>query len=558
MAAPSVVPSIIRSLILLGLVVLLLYFVGKWVLWLFGGGNETLRSSVLLQVEERSTVNVSLEGGLMQRAEDSLKLYPGDRVATGGNGHAMLSFFDGSNMRMDVQSDLTIDESTKGSAESEMEITLAKGALWVRTPDVETFSGSIVRSIALPRYTVTLPSDTEVIIEENGVLVFSADGQGVTLALEGDDATYYIGEGQQMRLPSGDVVGDPLRYRSAIEPLAVQRSFIEESRGMQVVTTNSGGTLIPSEDDILTVSSPADKQSVTANTVRVEGSVNIRVERVRVNGYDATINREQGSFSQELSLKENQDTRITIEALDARGIVLSQVVRTVHRGSEELPSPAITSPASAGATYRTQKTEFAITGTAPAGAAGIMVNEYKLQLFRAGDRTWSYLASTALSNMKAGANVYDVYTLDAAGNKSAPARITILLEAGAEGIVSGGSATSAASATSQAAVIDETTLPNNAPLMAGTIRVTGPTAGTSHTATGSEFLLEGTTPGETASVWVNGYRLQLYKAGSTFWNYIAKAEYNTLKPGRNVYKIVARNQKNEILDTFEYTATYNP
>ena len=94
--------------------------------------------------------------------------------------------------------------------------------------------------------------------------------------------------------------------------------------------------------------------------------------------------------------------------------------------------------------------------------------------------------------------------------------------------------------------------------MPGTLAVTGPAAGTQFTATGSEFLLEGTTPKSTASVWVNGYKLQLYTPGKTFWNYIAKVEFKTLKVGTNVYKIVARNAKDEILDVLEYTVTYNP
>jgi hypothetical protein len=296
---------------------------------------------------------------------------------------------------------------------------------------------------------------------------------------------------------------------------------------------------------------------VTTSTAKVEGSVSPRVDRVRVNGYDATINRDQHTFSQELALNEGEDTTITTEALDARGITLAQDIRTVHRGAQEIPAATITSPAKTGDTYRTQQTQFTINGTVPAGTAGVMVNDYKLQLFRSGDTTWSYLAGTALNNLKEGTNTYDVYALDANGNKSQPARITILLEPGTEGVVSSGGGSSTASASS-VAPIDESQMPTNAPLEPGSITITGPAAGSSYTATGSEFLLEGTTSKNTANVWVNGYRLQLYKPGATTWNYIAKAEFNTLKPGKNVYKINARNANNEIIDSFEYTVTYNP
>lgn len=555
MAAPSVMPSVIRSVILLALLIFILYILARWVLWLFGGGDQLQRASVLMHVEQGTMVNVSLEGGLMQRAEDSLKLYAGDKVATGGNGHALLTFFDESHLRMDVQSELMINESTRGSDESEFALTLLKGSLWLQTPDVATSSGTVTRTITLPRYSISVPNDAEIIVEEGTLLVFSADGAGVEMQLKNNASPVMVGEGQQLVLPAGEFTGDPIDLRSAIEPLAMQRTFIEESRGLNI--TEDSGSSAPSDDDVLTIITPADKALITTATVKVQGSVGPRVQRVRVNGYQSTINLQAHTFEQELSIKEGVDTTLTIEALDGRGIVLARETRTVRRGTQALPPPVISSPAKGGEIYRTQKTEFAISGTVPAGVQGVMVNDYKLQLFRPGDTTWSYLASTALNNLKAGSNAYDVYTLDAAGNKSEPVRITILLEAGTEGVV-GTSSTPSGGSTSSQAIIDESQLPNNTPLLPGSLAVTGPTPGTTHTATGSEFLLEGTTPQATESVWVNGYKLQLYKPGNAYWNYIAKAEFNTLKPGRNVYKVTARNDKGEILDTLEYTATYNP
>lgn len=547
MAAPRVAPSIIRTLILLGLAVFVLYMAGKWVFWLFGGADLP-RSAVTMEVEEGGTVNMSLEGGLMQRAEDTIKLYGGDRVATGGNGHAMLLFFDGTVARMDVQSDVNIVESGQDEESAAYTMELTEGTMWVRTPGLESFSGAITRVVDTPRYTVTLPSDAEVVVEEGMLLVFNADGEGASILIDGLEEPVFIGEGQQIELPDGEIGGDPLRWRSAIEPLAVQRTFIEESRTIQIADTGSGVSVETGE--LLTVSAPADRTTVTAATVEVEGTVGMRVERVLVNGNEANINRTAGSFSYELALPETGGTTVTVEAMDGRGIALGEITRTITRGSEAIEPPVITSPAGGGETYRTQDTELAISGTVPAGTAGVMVNDYTLQLFRAGDTTWSYLASTALNNLRQGTNVYDVYALDAAGNKSQPVRITILLGAGSEGVVSGSA--------SSAAAIDESDLPQNAPLSPGTLNVTGPTPGSTHTATGSEFLLEGTTSANTDSVWVNGYRLQLYEPGRTFWNYIASTGFGTLKIGTNVYTITARNAENQIVDQFEYTVRYNP
>ncbi len=552
MAAPSIIPSVVRSLILLALLGLILYGFTKLMFWAFGG-SELPRTAATLTVEDGGTVNVAVEDGLLRRVEDTLKVYPDDRIVTGATGNAQLAFFDGSMSRIDADTDMTIAEDSQDAESAQWEVNIAKGALWARTPNLDTYSGAIARTVTFPRYSATLTSDTEVVLEEDQLMVFSADGQGISVTIDKLEEPVIIGEGQQYKLPEGDISGDPYAYRSAIEPLAVQRAFVTESRTMMVSTTTpvTGGSGTTIDTEPLTVVEPVNGTTVTTASIRVTGRITSMVERVRINGYDATIDAAGGTFSQELALQAGNQTTLQIEALDARGLTIGQESRTVYRGSTTVASPVITSPGVAGQTYRTQKEEIAISGTTPASTAGIIVNDYRLQLYRSGDTTWSYLASKALGNLKDGQNIFDITAIDAAGNRSAPVRITVVIEAGAEGVIGGG-------ATSSTPTVSETDLPNNAPLMPGTITITGPQPGIVYTATGSEFLLEGTTPRESASVWVNGYKLQLYKPGVTFWNYIAKTEYNTLKPGTNVYRIVARNAQNQILDQFEYTVTYNP
>lgn len=554
MAAPSVVPSIVRSIVLLAILGLILYGFTRFVFWLFGG-DDLPRTAATLTVEDGGTVNVAVEDGLLRRVDGSLKVYPDDRITTGTTANARLQFFDGSLARIDSDSDLTISKDAEDAEAAQWEVTTVKGALWVRIPTLDTYSGSITRVIDFPRYDAVLTSDTEAVFEEDRLMVFSADGQGISITIDGLDEPVVIGEGQQFELPDGQMGSDPYRYRSAIEPLAAQRSFITESRTL--VPAEIPGVIAGSgsinQSEPLTVSEPVNGTTVTTSTVRVTGQVSALVDRVRINSYEATIDRTSGTFTQELALQSGNQTTLLIEALDSRGLTVGQESRTVYRGSETVTPPSITAPAAGGQIYRTNDDEIAVSGTAPRGTAGIIVNDYRLQLYRAGDTTWSYLASKALGNLRDGQNIFDVTAVDAAGNRSAPVRMTVMVEAGAEGVIGGNP-----SSTSSVVTVEETDLPQNDPLMPGTISITGPQPGSVYTATGSEFLLEGTTPRETASVWVNGYKLQLYRPGVTFWNYIAKTEYNTLKPGTNVYRIVARNAENRILDTFEYTVTYNP
>lgn len=554
LAEPSPVRVVVRKLIAWIVIAAIFYFLVKWALALMGVGNHIDRKSVQLDVENRSNVTVSLEGGLMQRADKRLKLLPEDTIVSNGGGHALLTFFDGTVVRMDEQSQLTVDESSFGSKESEVALTLDAGALWARTPDVGAFSGEIVRTIATDAYVATLPSDAEVVLGAHTVMVFSADGDGVMIAASGADDVY-VGEGQQLLVPENETfTGDLRRYRSAMDPLAVRRAFIEESRAIPGAdgARSDGGTAQPPADvNLITVNMPLDGQTVSGSTVRVQGTVGARIERVRVNGYPASIDRSQGTYSQELAMPGTETFTIRVEALDRTGVVVEQQERTVKPAkAASALSPAIAKPGRNGETVRTAAEEVEIRGTAPTGTVAMYVNDYKLQLFRAGDVDWSYLASKRFDNLKDGDNVFNVVAEDSSGARGPAATITIVVGE------NGPTTPAGASTSSSAPVVNEATLPNNAPLKPGTLAVTAPSGGTSTTFSGTGFLLEGTTVRETASVWVNGYQLRLYTPGKTFWNYWATAAYGTLKKGTNVYRIVSRDKDNRILDVFTYTVEY--
>ncbi len=540
---------------------ILLYILAKTVLAYFGVGNDIRRLAVTLNVEGRGTVNVYLEGGELQRAQDGMKLYAGDRVTTGSSTHATLSFFDGSVARLDQQVDLTIEESALGTKRSELSLELRQGALWIATPTYSVSTGEILRVVATPVLTYTLPAETEAVLTPLSAVVYSAAGPGVKVAFASvDREPMTIGEGQRFQLPSATEIGaDMYIYRSPLNPLDVRTTFVEESRVRHAAIARAASVPAPPHVGsgvtvgFLVIASPATNAVLNAGTVKVAGSYGDSVAKVRVNEYDAVLTPETKTFAQELALPAgDSEFEIRIAALNTAGEVLEESRRTVTRQIKPPAAPTITSPAKQGETYRTQKQEFVIRGGSPANAVGIMVNDYRLQLFAPSKGEFSYLASVRLGNLKDGSNTFAVVAIDAAGNKSEAATITILLEGGAEGVVAGASA----SASSKPATPAE--LPNNDPLKPGTLTVTGPTAGTAHTATGSEFLIEGLTPSDTASVWVNDYQLQLYAPGKTFWNYIASVALKTLKTGKNVYTIVTRNSDGKILDRLEYTVTYDP
>lgn len=560
LAAPSIWPSILRKVLAWVVILFIVWKAGAYVVrWVSGGGGEKVAAQLV--IEQGGTVNVGLDGGLMQRAVSGLPMHEGDKISTSAGGHAQLTFFDGTRIRLDEQTELTLDRNRKSDDEGTVHVNIAHGGVWIDTTAAAQQSIVIDRTLTTTAFTATVPTSVQALIEDRFVAVLSADDEDISVATRSPKDEIDIGEGQQLSLPA-KIEEKLTHYRTAVTPALLARSFIIQSKRMAPTGSGStvgSGALIPTGSDTLTLLAPPENATITAPTVVVQGKAGTMVNSVRVNGYLATIDPVQRTFREELAMRDAPTMDILVEALDEKGIVLDELTRTVKYVKTTAEGPTIVEPAGNNQVYRTQKVEFVIRGTVPAHTKTVMVNDYVLQLYKPGGLTWSYLASKALTNLKDGSNVFNVIAIDDAGNRSVPATITILLEEGTEGVIGGttssGKSTAAASSTSS---VSEEQLPQNAPLTPGTLSVTGPTAGTQHTATGSEFVLVGATSTATDSVWINGYRLQLYKAGKTFWNYIAKVEYKTLKVGTNIYKIHARNAKGELLDSLEYTVEYHP
>lgn len=557
LAQEHTLPRGVRMLLAVGAILVAAYLMWTLVLRIFGIGGATERVGAMLAVEQRGTVTVEIDD-TEQRAENGMMVFPDESIRTGSTAHASLNFFDGSRMRMDESTKLTLETSARGSDESSLEVRVEEGTVFLMTAGGRSFTGSVTWRVSSPTLNFDVPAGTEAQLSPTSIAVFSTGGDGVTVKLSGHDE-FIISEGQQWSMPkTGSVSDNVFEHRSAIDARS-QTPFVTESR--QLLAARAAGTQATGSGAIagralLTVTAPTTDAKADNSTMTVRGSIGAGVTSVLVNGYPAVVDRENGTFSQQVSPPAGTTPfDITIQALDSDKTVLAEVRRSLLRAeAPPLAAPTVTVPARDGQTYQTSAEELIMRGTAPAGALGIMVNDYRLQLFDPEKGEWSYIASLRLGNMVPGTNTYDVYAIDGAGKKSAAARITIMHGEGPTGVISTGTSSSSTGLTTGSTG----SLPNNAPLEPGTLKVTAPTEGTTHAETGTGFLIEGSTSAKTASISVNDYRLQLYRPGVTTWNYIAEVALNNLKPGKNVYVITARNAKDEILDTLTYTVEYTP
>ncbi len=554
----------IRKLASLGLLAVALMFVSNKTLEFFGVGNAIRRTATVLNIEDRGVINVSVDNGPLKRAEDELNLYAGDTIVSSPRNNATLTFFDTSSMRLDESTQVRIAESFKGEESSLVTIELEEGTLWASTPTIAIYSGSTVRTIVSPYISAELPSRAELVMTPRSLVVFAADGLGITLTIAGNDQVIRIGEGQQFTLPvGGEGAPDLYTYRKPLDPSQLQSEFVEKSRAVYTQSLTPDSIVMtgtedeaPTNDIVLSVEAPEDGTVIQSSAVKVSGRMGEDVEKVRINGYLANIDKEKGTFEQELVLPDEDEVSIIIEAVDSSSSVIGQAIRTVNRDRKPPEPPAISTPARNGETYLTSNQKIEISGTAPKGAIGIEVNTYRLQLFEPGDTEWSYLANTEYKNYQMGENIYEVVAINRGGYRSDPAKLVIMLGEGQEGVVASGASISGNAKPTLSA--EEATLPSNTPLMPGTIQIFSPKAGTEYETSDMEFLIEGNIPREVASVWVNGYNLRLYEKGKGFFNYIASTELSTLKRGRNAYHIATRDDAGRLLDELDYVVTFNP
>ena len=422
LAAERQLPRVARPLLLLAAVILLGFLVrSAFRSWI---SADAARAGAELFTEDRGTVSVIIEEK-EQRAENGMTLLPGETVRTGASARAGLRFFDGTRMRLGEGTELTIDESSKGE-QARITLTMKQGTLWMQTPSAVTFSGAVQRVITTPSLTFTVPGGTDAAFTALSLAVFSSEEVGVDTGVEGRDS-FVIGEGQQWSVPSGgEIAANPYEHRSPIDSASALSAFAQESRRKMGASSGvpvSSGAAAASE--LLTVTSPKNG-AVNDPVITVQGTIGDGVVSVLINGQPALVDAAKRTFSQQVSPPEGTaEFEITVRALDANKTVLSEIRRAVTRSTAaSLNPPTVTTPAKTGQTYRTAREELILRGTSPAGAVGIMVNDYRLQLFDPAKGEWSYIASTRLGNLFSGTNVYDVYAIDAQGRKSAAARLT--------------------------------------------------------------------------------------------------------------------------------------
>lgn len=423
------------------------------------------------------------------------KLLLGDSLKTLAMSRVVIAFFNGTLIRMDSDTAATLSDLSKAADKEQIVMTLDNGSVWVngrRSPDVKEGSYQVRTSHMLVKAKGT-------------VFEVESGAQETVRVMDGSVSVdvYVKGEGKE-------------RVATTIDVGVGQQITLDDATLKAIGESQSPSVLMAITEDF--------KASTWYgwNTAEDENPSNYRAYNASLDG-GSQQTEVSGLTLQTQSTQQSQQTSQTGET--------SQTQSSTEEFSSTLAAPLITKPDSASRSVNSGP--VTIAGTVSAGTDKVIVEQtidgkldsYTLGKFKAGDTTFTYNVSETLGNLKPGDNVYTFYAVNAKGQKSNGAEITI-----------------------------------NKKKVEITDALISPKVLTFNGAVSSEVTVDAVTvEGEVAGaekVVVNGYALSKFESGSHTWSYIAKEALGNLKPGANDFEVYAVDPDGNKSDTVKFTITY--
>ncbi|MBD3330026.1 hypothetical protein GF354_00680 [Candidatus Peregrinibacteria bacterium] len=346
-------------------------------------------------------------------------LIEGDEIKMSSNGKAVIEFFDGTLLRLGGDSNLILEEISHVDMGSQITVELKSGRAWFNKVYKNSSSNLIVKSKYL---TVNAPGKSIFTVLEAPLSVMVMSGEQVSVDVynrtrETIVQTENIGLGQGIEFTE-TVLAKYWNYQSPNVLSALSDSFkasdwyvwnLSEDERPQDVNSDfdvSDNGLLPVEPELF------DEEEI----VEDEESDDEDIEELEEEEEDTEELEEEEEDTEELE-EEEEDT----EELE------EELVSDFELSSPDLSEVLGASGQNDDGFYLVSGHLATIKGTSN-GASKIMVNDYTLQKFSPGDTNWVYYANADYDLMKEGENIYEIYALDADGNKSDPLIVKILYE----------------------------------------------------------------------------------------------------------------------------------
>ncbi len=556
-------PFLLIIAILLGL-----FLIWKLFSVIFSGDDsqETEGEKVVVEVLSGSGKIFTAGGEGWEDVPGAISAYQGEKVGTLADGRLALEYTDGSIIRLDKNSSVSIEKLNENGATVQTDLILEEGKAWVNgtnLSEISVASTNIVAHTSEGIFAMDFPDKLYVI-----------QGSVEADVMNGDEVlkTVSLGVGQQLTVSQNSIdrlaEGEEASLLSAVDEQFTASDWYTwngQKDGISTSSNSSGndsnesdgednedeeGGEVDSENGAPQISNPGSNGSeVTLDSTSqiISGTVSEGTARVLVNDYelqkfslgDTTFEYTASIDYDSLDLGTNT---YDVVAFDEEGnkstatitLILPQSVYdevdTEEEEEEEASTGtvAFTSP-NGGQDGTISGDSVSIGGTVPTGANTVIVNGYQLSGFQAGNSSFNYNANKVLGNLKVGQNTYEVEVYDINGGLLGSDTINITVEEG------------------EAETPEEVETENTTPL---SLSLSTPNSSGSHTTTFNQATIGGSTSSSVEAVFVNGESL----AGFTPGQWSKQVE---LVEGENTFTVYGTGANGQTGDS-SITITYQP
>lgn len=406
-------------------------------------------------------------------------LHEGDAIRTAPGSRVMLSLLNGSVIRLNGETEVSLAELKSRDAQDEASLELKRGRIWVKRSTEQAVRANFTVSTA--HFNVRSAGTVFSVMQEVREAVHVLEGK-VNLTVSVDDVaeggmraaeTLEVSLGQEVSVSSSDILD--LQNRKPVSLLAL---LSDEFRGSEWYEWNRNEDRIgkgvvtvreavanqdepapvpvrseaskPVEDaavNTVALTAPViltpeeSKRTVKGGSVLISGTVSAATEKLEVTTYigskaEAYVlqkykpNSTTWTYvaSPEYANLVPGENRYSIVAVGKNGerSAASEVTITYDKPKEpaDLSAPTVET-FNGGSSSETTSDDVQIQGKIGKGIVKVYVNNFALTRYVQDSKTWSYYAKTAYGNLKEGENMYEVYGEDIDGKKTPVLKFTV-------------------------------------------------------------------------------------------------------------------------------------
>lgn len=535
--------------------------------------RNTINEWVFLDINSGSVKGMASDSSEWKtdNIPDKIYLQRGEKIKTGPDGRASLTFFDKSTIRLDVNSEADFQTLKRKKEINTIETVFPQGSAWITVkplsdPDsvFTLYTGSLkidshegVLAIDSPNTVYMINGSAQISLMKEGEAVktytlgvgqqFMLDEQGTRKIANGQEADvifaisdrFKTSSWYQWNMTQNDLISDMNFPDEGTASLSAGDTTIDLTTDTAVDSTDTT-TDLPSDLSTtdttpkkeVTILSPKNHSAVNKSTVDISGEYDVNaVSAIYVQNKKASFDTLGKWTAYDVALNREGENVITIETENREGQRTPLSPFVIEYDTIAPSRPEITAPGKNGDSVVLESTEQAISGSVSADTYAVIVDDYRLGKYVPGSKAFEYYAKTVIGNLKAGENTYKIYAEDKAGNRSEATIITLVLN---PDVIE----KSAESMPTEA-------LPSSS---TGGVKITEPNGGSSFTTVKTEFEIKGTAPATAAKILVNDYELSKFKPGDVQWSYRAYASMGNLEIGKkNTYTAKAYDAEDHLL-----------